>query len=235
MLSQCTIAAVSAASIVFNLPKRHPTNPDATLIDYQQLLTMAPALLSGVSLGVIFNVAFPTWLITTMLISLLGFMFTRTAQKGLQLRRSETRSMQQAAAAASAPAAGQEAIAAEDAPLLGGDGTAGASEASTAAVVLVTDEPPEAAGKPHRAGFPWGMAAGVVFLWCGFGALQLLRTHTAKCSPAFYAVIGSQVRTTERLELGLWVVHLQWLWFVCKCNGSILQHVGCTDSPTSAC
>jgi hypothetical protein len=197
---------VSAASIVFNLPKRHPTNPGATLIDYQQLLTMAPALLSGVSLGVIFNVAFPTWLITTMLISLLGFMFTRTAQKGLQQWRSETHSKQQAAAAASAPAAGAESLAAEGAPLLGGDSTAAPSETSPGAVVVIAEEP-AGTGKPHGAGFPWGMAAGVVFLWCGFGALQLLRTYTVKCSPAFYAVIAAQVRQ----GLGLWVVHCQWL------------------------
>jgi hypothetical protein len=38
------------------------------------------------------------------------------------------------------------------------------------------------------------MAAGVVFLWCGFAALQLLRQNTPKCSPAFFGVIAGQVR-----------------------------------------
>jgi hypothetical protein len=194
VLSQCTIAAVSAASIVFNLPKRHPTNPGATLIAYEQLLTMTPALLMGVGIGVIFNVAFPTWLITTMLISLLAFMSTRTAQKGLSQWRGETQSKQQAATAAAA--AEDRGDGSEDALLSSSGRTAGALEEGTGAVVVVTDEPPAAAdGKASKvAPYPWGMAAGVVFLWCGFAALQLLRQHTAKCSPAFFGVIAGQVR-----------------------------------------
>jgi hypothetical protein len=195
VLSQCTIAAVSAASIVFNLPKRHPTNPDATLIAYEQLLTMTPALLMGVGIGVIFNVAFPTWLITTMLISLLAFMSTRTAQKGLSQWRSETHSKQQAAETAAA-AAGDREDGSEDALLSSSGRTAGALEEGSGAVVVVTDETPAAAdGKASKlAPYPWGMAAGVVFLWCGFAALQLLRQNTPKCSPAFFGVIAGQVR-----------------------------------------
>jgi hypothetical protein len=194
VLSQCTIAAVSAASIVFNLPKRHPTHPDQTLIAYEQLLTMTPALLMGVGIGVIFNVAFPTWLITTMLISLLAFMSTRTAQKGLQQWRGETKTKQAAAAEAAAAAAAAAAPEGEeDGEALLGSSTNGSSEAVPAAVVVVTDEP-QMAAKPARAPYPWGMAAGVVFLWFGFAALQLLRQNTVKCSTAFYAVIAAQVR-----------------------------------------
>lgn len=192
VLSQCTIAAVSAASIFFNLPKRHPTHPDQTLIAYEQLLTMTPALLMGVGIGVIFNVAFPTWLITTMLISLLAFMSTRTAQKGLQQWRGETKTKQAAAAEAAAAVATAAPEGEEEGAVLLGSGTNGSSEAVPGAVVVVTDEP-QVAVKPARAPYPWGMAAGVVFLWFGFAALQLLRQNTVKCSPAFYAVIAAQV------------------------------------------
>jgi hypothetical protein len=192
VLSQCTIAAVSAASIVFNLPKRHPTHPDQTLIAYEQLLTMTPALLMGVGIGVIFNVAFPTWLITTMLISLLAFMSTRTAQKGLQQWRGETKTKQAAAAEAAAAATAVPDRGEEGEALLGSS-TDGSSESVPGAVVVVTDEP-QTEAKPVRTPYPWGMAAGVVFLWFGFAALQLLRQNTVKCSPAFYAVIAAQVR-----------------------------------------
>jgi len=200
VLSQCTIAAVSAASIVFNLPKRHPTNADQTLIAYDLLLVMTPALLVGVSLGVIFNVAFPTWLITTMLVSLLTFMSTRTAQKALQQWQGETQAQRQAAAAAAA----EPSAAADDeaAPLQGSStSTVGDSESGMGAVVVVADEPTAAegstGGKARRQPFPWGMAAGVVFLWCGFGTLQLLRQNTTRCSPAFYSVLAGQVRLRD--------------------------------------
>jgi hypothetical protein len=47
VLSQASIAAVSLASIAFNLRKRHPLYPDAKmLIDYEMCLTMTPALVS---------------------------------------------------------------------------------------------------------------------------------------------------------------------------------------------
>lgn len=205
VLSQCTIAAVSAASIVFNLPKRHPTNPDQTLIAYELLLTMTPALLMGVSIGVIFNVAFPTWLITTMLISLLAFMSTRTAQKGLQQWRGETQAQQQAAAAAAESSAAAEDD--EAAPLQGSSSsTVGDSESGMGAVVVVADEPTAAAGstggKAGKKPYPWGSAAGVVFLWCGFGALQLLRQNTTRCSPAFYSVLAGQVGLRDPREAG---------------------------------
>lgn len=191
VLSQCTIAAVSAASIVFNLPKRHPDDPQQTLIAYEMLLVLGPALLLGVGIGVILNVALPTWLITTMLISLLIYMSTRTMQKGLSQWRNETHS-QQAAAAMSA-AGGEEAAA------LLGDGNssrnAEQSELGTGDVEVITQQPATAAApKAPRAPYPWGMAGGVVLLWCGFGALQLLRQNTVKCSPAFFGVIAGQVR-----------------------------------------
>lgn len=197
VLSQCTIAAVSAASILFNLPKRHPDHPDQTLIAYPQLNTMTPALLTGVGLGVIANAAFPTWLITTMLITLLAYMSVRTTQKGLQQWRSE--SARKRAAAAAAAAAGNRAApegASEGDALLGSSAAAAASQA----VVVVTDSSAAtglgSAGKADRAPYPWGMAVGVVFLWLGFAALQLLRQSTVKCSPAFYGVIAGQVRAS---------------------------------------
>lgn len=189
VLSQCTIAAVSAASIFFNLPKRHPTDPSQPLIAYELLLTLTPALLLGSGIGVILNVALPTWLITTMLIGLLLFMSTRTTQKGLQQWRGETKAKRQAAAEQAEAEADEEAAAQASEQNAAGD------------VVVITDGATAAAAaatgvdaKPaKKLSFPWSMALGVVFLWCGFAVLQLLRSQAVRCSPAFYGVIAGQV------------------------------------------
>lgn len=200
MLSQASIAAVSLASIAFNLRKRHPTTPATkTLINYEVCLTMTPALLLGVSLGVVFNAAFPTWLITTMLITVLTFMAVRTTQKGLQLWRTETVALQQAVPPPSA--------AAESSQQTGPAGVV-ATPVSTralpdrgsnsAAVVVISDAASEGSvGKPKHAPYPWAMALGVLFLWAGFAGLQVLRGSTQRCSPAYFAVCAAQVGRGE--------------------------------------
>lgn len=50
-LSQATIAGGSLASILVNLPQRHPWDPTRWLIDFDLALILTPALLLGVSAG----------------------------------------------------------------------------------------------------------------------------------------------------------------------------------------
>jgi hypothetical protein len=52
-----------------NLKLKHPVL-DMPLIDYDLALLIQPMLMLGVSIGVIFNVIFPDWLVTTLLIIL---------------------------------------------------------------------------------------------------------------------------------------------------------------------
>lgn len=192
VLSQACITAVSAASIAFNISKRHPTQPTTkTLIDYETLLTFTPPLLLGVSLGVLFNAAFPTWLITTLLICMLGFMSTRTVQKGLKQWGNETAHRQQQAAAAEAAI-----VQSQDEPVSSAD-TVDAGSASnnntSSAVVVISDEDPTTGSKARQAPYPWLMLCGVVFLWVGFSALQILRQMTERCSISYFVVCGLQV------------------------------------------
>ena len=62
-----TDAAVSTA--YYNLKLKHPTL-DMPLIDYDLTLLIQPMLMLGMSIDVIFNVIFPYWLVTVLLIIL---------------------------------------------------------------------------------------------------------------------------------------------------------------------
>ncbi|WIA29116.1 hypothetical protein OEZ86_011627 [Tetradesmus obliquus] len=191
VLSQASIAAVSLASIGFNLRKRHPLHPDSkTLIDYEMCLTMTPALLLGVSIGVLFNAAFPTWLITSLLIAMLAFMSVKTGQKGASLWRTDTTALQrrqQQQQQQQAPAANSNSSA--DAGVLPVSSTG----AAPAAVVVSDGAAADADVKPRRAPYPWSLAVGVLLLWVGFSGLQLLRQTTERCSPAYFAVTAAEV------------------------------------------
>jgi hypothetical protein len=50
---------------------------------------------------------------------------------------------------------------------------------------------PNGGGDQYR--FPWLHVVGVVLLWVGFGALQLGKALTVKCSWQYWAVFGGQV------------------------------------------
>jgi len=59
----------SVSTVYYNLKLKHPSL-DMPLIDYDLALLMQPMLMLGVSIGVIFNVIFPNWLITALLITI---------------------------------------------------------------------------------------------------------------------------------------------------------------------
>lgn len=61
------ITGGAGATVLYNLKKRHPTL-DLPVIDYDLALLFQPMLMLGISLGVAFNVIFPDWMITTLLI-----------------------------------------------------------------------------------------------------------------------------------------------------------------------
>ncbi|WJX62128.1 hypothetical protein P8452_47157 [Trifolium repens] len=57
----------AGATVLYNLKKRHPTL-DLPVIDYDLALLFQPMSMLGISLGVAFNVIFPDWMITYLLI-----------------------------------------------------------------------------------------------------------------------------------------------------------------------
>jgi uncharacterized membrane protein YfcA len=63
------IVGTSVATVYYNLKLKHPAL-DRPLIDYDLALLIQPMLMLGISIGVVFNVIFPDWLVTVLLIVL---------------------------------------------------------------------------------------------------------------------------------------------------------------------
>lgn len=63
------IMGTSVSTVLYNLRLKHPTL-ERPLIDYDLAVLIQPMLMLGISIGVIFNVIFPDWLITVLLIIL---------------------------------------------------------------------------------------------------------------------------------------------------------------------
>ena len=69
------ITGAAVSTVYYNLKLKHPTL-DMPMIDYDLALLIQPMLMLGISIGVIFNVIFPDWLVTVLLIVLfLGAQF----------------------------------------------------------------------------------------------------------------------------------------------------------------
>jgi len=61
------ITGGAGATVLYNLKQRHPTL-DLPVIDYNLALLFQPMLMLGISLGVAFNVIFPDWMITSLIL-----------------------------------------------------------------------------------------------------------------------------------------------------------------------
>ncbi|EFJ52610.1 hypothetical protein VOLCADRAFT_85767 [Volvox carteri f. nagariensis] len=101
-LSQACITASSLAAVVSNLPRTHPSVPEAPLIDFPLILLLTPVLLVGVGIGVLLNVALPSWLLNLLLLVLLLLLLAQAIAKGKALWAQESKRAQAAAAAAAA-------------------------------------------------------------------------------------------------------------------------------------
>ncbi len=64
------ITGGAAATVLYNLRKRHPTL-ELPLIDYDLALLFQPMLVLGISIGVSLNVVLAEWMITILLIIIL--------------------------------------------------------------------------------------------------------------------------------------------------------------------
>ncbi|WOK91423.1 hypothetical protein Cni_G00114 [Canna indica] len=88
-ISKCMIMGAAASTVYFNLKLRHPTL-DMPIIDYDLALLIQPMLMLGISIGVIFNVIFPDWMVTILLIVLFIGTSTKAFMKGVDAWKKET-------------------------------------------------------------------------------------------------------------------------------------------------
>lgn len=89
-LSNFVILGGSMANLIWNLPQSHPLLPHKPVISYDVALILQPNMLLGISLGVICNVMFPSWLIILQLALILGYITTRSWKNGLKRWRVES-------------------------------------------------------------------------------------------------------------------------------------------------
>ncbi|KAK9014020.1 hypothetical protein V6N11_005194 [Hibiscus sabdariffa] len=88
-ISKCMITGAAAATVCYNIRQRHPTL-ELPLIDYDLALLFQPMLVLGISIGVGFNVIFPDWMITVLLILIFIGMSTKSFIKGVETWKKET-------------------------------------------------------------------------------------------------------------------------------------------------
>ena len=65
------IMGAAVTTVAYNLGLKHPIQTDSPVIDYDIAMVLQPMLLLGISIGVIFNSIFPTWILTLILISVM--------------------------------------------------------------------------------------------------------------------------------------------------------------------
>uniref|UniRef100_A0A453KMF1 Uncharacterized protein n=1 Tax=Aegilops tauschii subsp. strangulata TaxID=200361 RepID=A0A453KMF1_AEGTS len=88
-ISKCMITGAAISTVYYNLKLKHPTL-DMPVIDYDLALLIQPMLMLGISIGVIFNVIFPDWLVTVLLIILFLGTSTKAFLKGVETWKKET-------------------------------------------------------------------------------------------------------------------------------------------------
>ena len=67
LVGEGMVTGGAGATVFYNLKQRHPTL-DMPVVDYDLALLFQPMLMLGISVGVAFNVIFPDWMITALLI-----------------------------------------------------------------------------------------------------------------------------------------------------------------------
>ncbi|OQS01100.1 hypothetical protein ACHHYP_01827 [Achlya hypogyna] len=88
-LSKATIFGSAIASMLLNVRKKHPLDPERQLIDYEVVVMMEPMTLAGTIIGVHLNKMCPEWLITVLLVWLLSNTSLRMVTKGRHVWQQE--------------------------------------------------------------------------------------------------------------------------------------------------
>ncbi|XP_027347002.1 sulfite exporter TauE/SafE family protein 3-like [Abrus precatorius] len=88
-ISKCMITGGAGATVFYNLRQRHPTL-DLPVIDYDLALLFQPLLMLGISIGVAFNVIFPDWMLTALLIIVFIGLSVNAFLKGVDTWKKET-------------------------------------------------------------------------------------------------------------------------------------------------
>ncbi|KAM0952330.1 putative transmembrane protein TauE [Dioscorea sansibarensis] len=163
--SALMVTGGSLAAVIYNLFL------GTSLIDYEIALLSQPCLLLGVSVGVFFNIMFPSWLITALFAAFLAFSTFKTFSAGVKYWKGETEEFRRSRDC------GDDEVSLEAATEMDGD--------------MVC----------HTKGTPWEKLAILAFGWITFFGLHILLgnkdgqslAHIKKCGVAYWLITLSQI------------------------------------------
>lgn len=171
-ISKCMITGAAGSTVYYNLRLRHPTL-DMPIIDYDLALLIQPMLMLGISIGVIFNVIFPDWMVTILLISLFIVTSTKAFMKGVETWKKETIMKKEEAKRSETDDIASEI---EYRPLPTGPGKSTQQEMRASIESEV----------PVIKNVCWKELGLLVLVWMTFLALQILKNYTATCSTWYW-------------------------------------------------
>ncbi|KAJ4756994.1 Sulfite exporter TauE/SafE family protein [Rhynchospora pubera] len=171
-ISKCMIMGAAASTVYYNLKLRHPTL-DMPIIDYDLALLIQPMLMLGISIGVIFNVIFPDWLVTVLLIVLFIGTSTKAFLKGVETWNKETILLKESAKRAESKVDDVEYRALPSEP--------GESASNNAKELL----DPEV---PILENVCWKEFGLLMFVWLAFLVLQVTKNYTSTCSTWYWVL-----------------------------------------------
>ncbi|KAG6552761.1 hypothetical protein Mapa_005709 [Marchantia paleacea] len=170
-LSKAMVMGAAVASTLFNIRERHPTDKNIPVIDYSMAVLFQPLLLVGISIGVIFNVVLPEWLITVFLCILFCQLSSGAIFRANELSRRE-RMLRKTEECATAE---------------GGEYVAIASGKESSAKA-------EGNGStPFKLMIVWSKTAMLLVTWAIFLVLQIAKLYVPTCSVWYWILSVVQI------------------------------------------
>ncbi|KAF8117703.1 hypothetical protein N665_0008s0057 [Sinapis alba] len=178
----------SIANVGSNLFVRNPKAGGKTMIDFDLALLLEPCMLLGVSVGVICNLVFPNWLITSLFAVFLAWSTVKTFGNGVYYWRLET-----------------EMVKIRESRRVGEDDE-DEDESEIESVKL-----PLLGGYERRKRFPWMKLGVLVIIWLSYFAVYLLRGNKygegiisiEPCGITYWLLSSTQIPLT--LFFTLWI------------------------------
>ncbi|KAG0467203.1 hypothetical protein HPP92_018783 [Vanilla planifolia] len=179
-ISKCMIMGAAGSTVYYNL------DCDIQQWNCQSLIMtllcfFQPMLMLGISIGVAFNVMFPDWMVTVLLIILFLGTSTKALFKGIETWRKESLLKKEAAKmlASSSNMDGSPEL--EYKPIPGGPST------NMQIRPLMDDE------VPIKDNILWKELLVLLFVWIGFLGVQVVKTYAKTCSVEYWILNALQL------------------------------------------
>ncbi|MQL83335.1 hypothetical protein Taro_015836 [Colocasia esculenta] len=182
------IMGAACSTVYYNLRMRHPTM-NLPVIDYDLALLFQPMLILGISIGVTFNVIFPDWVVTVLLIILFLGTSTRAFIKGIETWKKETIMKKEAARRLETSAQINDSPSLSYRPLPGGP----------AANIQIKSSADDEA--PFLDNVCWKDFMLLLFVWMAFLAVQIVKTFAKTCSTEYWILNALQVPIAAAVTL----------------------------------